>query len=114
MLGTLTESGIFRFLCVFSRIVTPQNTHWHIVYMFALECGVLGDESESVILIEIRYSKVKNEFDFLKLNAAGSITTAVTSHILGYLVTIYSIDRLGRGWIQIQSFSIMVAPFQFC
>ena len=79
---------------------------------FLLDVAFYGvNLNQSVILMEIGFSKGSNEYDVLRKNAIGNLIIAVAGYVPGYFVTIFLIEKLGRRWIQIQGF--LVVAFMF-
>ena len=79
---------------------------------FLLDVAFYGiNLNQSVILEEIGFSKGRNEYDSLKRNAIGNLIIAVAGYVPGYFVTIYSVEKLGRRWIQMQGFLVVALMF---
>ena len=79
---------------------------------FLLDVAFYGiNLNQSVILMEIGFSKGANEYDILKRNVVGNLIIAVAGYVPGYFFTIYFIEKLGRRWIQIQGFLIVALMF---
>ena len=79
---------------------------------FLLDVAFYGvNLNQSVILMEIGFSKGSNEYDVLRKNAIGNLIIAVAGYVPGYFVTIFVIEKLGRRWIQIQGFLVVALMF---
>ena len=79
---------------------------------FLLDVAFYGvNLNQSVILMEIGFSKGSNEYDVLRKNAIGNLIIAVAGYVPGYFVTIFFIEKLGRRWIQIQGFLVVALMF---
>ena len=79
---------------------------------FLLDVAFYGvNLNQSVILMEIGFSKGANEYDVLKKNAIGNLIIAIAGYVPGYFFTIFFVENLGRRWIQIQGFLIVALMF---
>lgn len=69
--------------------------------------------NQSVILTEFGVSQGANEYDVLKRNAIGNLMIAIAGYVPGYLLAILfvEVEKLGRRWIKIQGFMIVVLLF---
>ncbi|KAF6217433.1 hypothetical protein HO133_006903 [Letharia lupina] len=81
---------------------------------FLLDVAFYGvNLNQSVILTEFGVSQGANEYDVLKRIAIGNSMIAIAGYVPGYLFTIFfvEVEKLGRRWIKIQGFLIVVFLF---
>jgi hypothetical protein len=79
---------------------------------FLLDIAFYGTNlNQSVLLADIGYSTGSTRYKTLMKNAVGNLIIAVSGYVPGYFVTIFTIERLGRKFIQIQGFLVVALMF---
>jgi len=79
---------------------------------FALDVAFYGvNLNNAVILKAIGFAVHGDTYEELFKNAVGNVIIALLGTVPGYWVTVFTVDRLGRKFIQVMGFSILTVLF---
>ncbi|EEB06010.1 inorganic phosphate transporter [Schizosaccharomyces japonicus yFS275] len=82
------------------------------VSWFLLDIAFYGiNLNQSVILKSIGFTTGKNEYHKLMKNACGNLIIAIAGYVPGYWITVFTVEKIGRKWIQLQGLFVMGLMF---
>ncbi|KAK4516581.1 uncharacterized protein ATC70_011556 [Mucor velutinosus] len=67
--------------------------------------------NNSAVLAAIGFANKSTPFESLWWNAIGQVIITVLGSVPGYYITVFTVEKLGRRWIQLQGFAVTTVIF---